>query len=97
VKCAAEFSQGDILKLSNAFARDAEFHANLLEGLGFVTVESKTRVDNLALAVVEDIEQVAHLVTEILVAKLLKWCLSLFVADDVPERGIVFVAERLIQ
>jgi len=62
-----------------------------------VTIQAEARVDDFAFPVVEDIQQIANLVAEILVAELLKGILRLVIADDIAKRGVVIVAERLIQ
>ena len=91
MKGTTEFSKGDILKLANPLAGDPELFADFLEGLGFVAIESETGIDDFALAIVEDIEQVANLIAEILVAKLLERRLSLLITDNVSERGVVLI------
>ena len=62
-----------------------------------MTIQAETRVDDFAFPVVEDIQQIANLVAEILVAELFKGILRLVIADDIAKRGMVTVAERLIE
>ena len=67
MKSTAEFSQGDVLKLADAFAGDSELYSNLLEGLALVPVETEARVDDFTLAFIEHIEQIPDLVAKIFV------------------------------
>ena len=92
MKGTTEFSKGDILKLAYPLAGDPKLFSDLFEGLGFVAIESETGINDFALAIVEDIEQVANLIAEILVAKLLERRLSLLITNNVSKRCVVLIA-----
>src|SRR5947209_1593838 len=79
---AAQLHQRDVLQLPDAFTRDAEFLADFLERLRFAAIESEPREDDLLFAIVQDTEQFADFVAEILVAHPLDERQRFHVADD---------------
>ena len=62
-----------------------------------MAIQAETRVDDFAFPVVEDIQQIANFIAEILVPKLLEGVLRLLIPDDIAELGVVVVAKRLIK
>ena len=89
---APQLHQGDVLQLANALARDAEFLADFLQGLGLAAIEPEAGKNDLLLAFVEDGEQVADFVAQILVAQALKRRKRFEVADaksTAPSRSVV--------
>lgn len=56
---AAQLRQRNVLQLANALTGHAEFLAHFFESLGLAAIETEARENDLALAIVEDIEQAA--------------------------------------
>ena len=94
---AAELLEGDVLELTNPLAGHAEFLADFFERLGLLPGEAETGVDDLALTLVEDLEEVVELHVHVLVAEELERCLGLLVTDDLTELGRVVVADGGIE
>ena len=85
------------MHLADTLAGDAEFFADFLECLELLAIETETGIDDAALAFIQDIEEIADLVTEVFVAKGLIGVHRLIVTDDVAECGRILVVDRLIQ
>ena len=93
----AQFRERNVLQLANALARHAEFLADFLERLRLSAIETEAREDDLALAIVEHVEQPADFVAQVLVAQQLERRLRFLVADDLAELGRIVVADRRVE
>src|SRR5437588_13007972 len=65
----AQLRQRNVLQLPNPLAGHTKFLADFLEGLRLAAIEPEARENDLALAIVEHVEQSAHFVPQILVAE----------------------------
>ena len=83
----AQFGERNILQLPNALPRDTKFLAYFLERLGLSAVQAEALEDDLLFAIVQNVQQPADLVTEVLITQQLKRRLRLLVADDFAELG----------
>ena len=83
----AQFRQRDVLQLANSLAGDAELLADFLERLRLAAVKPEALENDLLLAIIEDIEQAADFVAQVLVAQKFERRLRVLVADDFAEFG----------
>src|SRR2546423_15677953 len=66
---ATQFGQRDVLQLPNALASYPKFFPDFLQRLRLAAVEPEARENNFAFAIVQDLQQAAHLVAQAFVAQ----------------------------
>ena len=75
--------------MADTLAGHAEFVADFLECALFATGQTEAEGDDLALARIKDIKQVADFLAQILVAQCREGILGALIADQITERGVV--------
>ena len=82
-----QFRQGDILQLPDPLSGHSEFLSNFFESFRFAAVQPESLEDNLALAVVQDLQKLAKFVVHTLVSEQLERRLRIFITDDLAKCG----------
>src|SRR5258708_12267968 len=82
-----QFRQGDILQLPDPLSGHSEFLSNFFESFRFAVVQPESLEDNLALAVVRDLQKLAKFVVHTLVSEQLDRRLRIFITDDLAKFG----------
>src|SRR5262245_26321591 len=85
------------LDLPDAFPRDTEDLADLLEGVGVAIPETVAQLDDLALAIGQRAEHLIELLLEHLVGRRVDRTLGGAVLDEIAEEAIVRVADGAIE
>src|SRR5258708_9263647 len=96
-QCPAQFRQRYILELADSLTRNPELLTHFFESLRFAAVQSEPLEDNLAFAVVQDLEQLTHLVAQVLVSEQLKRRLRIFIPNNLTKFRRVVIADRCVQ
>jgi hypothetical protein len=79
-----QFGQGDILELTDSLSRKAKLLSHFFEGFRFATIQCESLEDYLALPVVEDFKQVAHLIVQVFASEQPEGRLSIFMTKNLP-------------
>src|SRR6516164_11522586 len=82
-----QFHQGDILQLPDPLSGHPEFLSNFFESFRFAAVQPVSLEDNLALAVVQDLQKLAKFVAHVLVSEQLERRLRIIITDDFAKFG----------
>jgi len=86
-KRSTQFRQGDILQLPNSLPGHSECLSNFFESFRFAAVPSESLEDNLALPVIQHLQEFAKFSAQILVSKQLKRRPRIFITDDLAKFG----------
>src|SRR5581483_1215202 len=86
-----------VLDLPDALTRDAERAADLLERPRRAAAEPEAQLDHLALALGQRAERVLDVLAPERELRGVERRLGRLVLDEVAERGLLFVADRLLQ
>src|SRR5208283_2583070 len=92
-----QFRQGDILELTDSLSRNPKLLTDFFEGLRFATIQSEPLEDYLALPVVEDLKQVAHLEVQVFVSEQLERRLSIFIPNNFTKFSRIVIADWGVQ
>src|ERR1700730_12015260 len=93
----AQLRQRDVLQLPNTFASHAKFLPDFLERLWLSAIETEALENDFFFAIVQNIEQSADFVTQILITKELKRSLRFFVTDNFAELGRIIVTDWRVE
>src|ERR1039458_8535431 len=93
----AEFSQREILDLADAFAGDAEFLADLLQGFFRAAVEAEAAAQNCRFARVEVLDHVLQHAGDGLVLQIFVGRGGIFILDDVGKIIRVVIADGRVE
>ena len=85
------------MNLADAFAGDAEFFADFFEGFALAAIETEAGINDAFFSIIEDIDEIAEFVAEILVAQLFERGEGLEIADDFAELGGVVVTDGSVE
>src|SRR5205085_6457719 len=94
---ALELLQRVVLDLADPLAGDAEGAADLLERARLLTLEPEPKLDHLPLARRERGERVVDVAAPQRERRRVERRLRLLVLDEVPELGLLLLADRLLQ
>src|SRR4051794_22512289 len=92
-----ELLEGVVLDLADALARDVEGAADLLQRVRTGAREAEAHLDDLALALREGVERLAHVLAAQVRRRGLERGLGVLVLDEVAELGLLLLADRLLQ
>ena len=85
------------MQLADTLAGHAEFATDLLECAFFATAQTEAEGDDLALARIKDIKQVADFLAQILVAQCREGILGAIIADQIAESGVVIGIDLCVE
>src|SRR5437763_5159931 len=92
-----ELLQRVVLDLANPLARDVERPADLLQRARAFAREPEAQLDHLALAGGQRRQRAAHVLPAQVLRGLLEGRLGRLVLDEVPQLGLLLLADRLLQ
>src|SRR5215217_4644294 len=92
-----ELLQRVVLDLADALARDVERAADLLQRERARAGEPEAHLDDLALALRERVERLAHVLAAEVVGRLVERGDRRLVLDEVAELGLLLLADRLLE
>src|SRR5512146_2565010 len=94
---SAQLLQALVLDLADALTRDVERAADLVERTRVLAVEPVAELEDLSLAAREGAEDLAQRLLAHRDLRFLVWKREVLVRDEVPELGLVLVADGLLE
>src|SRR5581483_10572988 len=92
-----ELLEGVVLDLADPLAGDAEGAADLLERARLAAEQPVAKLDHLTLALRERVEGVLDVLAAEHELGRVEWRLGGVVLDEVAERGVLLLADRLLE